>query len=125
MTSYPFLFKGLKNIYSITAKIVQAFISAKQNSKWLLAAVLHQVLSLPSGKVFEVWMVDGNYRASGYPLSSRQISRTGTLKYIESLVYSPTYIDLVVTLEAENDKDPGPYWSQAVAAYWLASPFGQ
>ena len=22
-----------------------------------------------SGKVFEVWMVDGNYRASGYPLS--------------------------------------------------------
>jgi len=23
----------------------------------------------PSGKVFEVWMVDGNYAASGYPLS--------------------------------------------------------
>jgi hypothetical protein len=79
----------------------------------------------PSGKVFEVWMVNGNYRASGYPLSLDQISPTGTLKYIESLVHSPTYTDLVVTLEPENDKDPKPNWSQAVAAYWLASPFGQ
>jgi hypothetical protein len=79
----------------------------------------------PSGKVFEVWMVDGNYRASGYPLSLGQISSTGTLKYIESLVYSPTYTDLIVTLEPENDKDPKPNWSQAVAAYWLAPPFGQ
>ena len=79
----------------------------------------------PSGKVFEVWMVDGNYRASGYPLSLGQISPTGTLKYIESLVYSPTYTDLIVTLEPENDKDPKPNWSQAVAGYWLAPPFGQ
>ena len=23
----------------------------------------------PTGKVFEVWLYDGNYRASGYPLS--------------------------------------------------------
>jgi hypothetical protein len=70
-------------------------------------------------------MVDGNYRASRYPLSLGQISPTGTLKYIESLVYSPAYTDLVVTLELENDKDPKPNRSQAVAAYWLAPPFGQ
>ena len=58
-------------------------------------------------------MVDGNYRASGYPLSLDQISPTGTLKYIESLVYSPTYTDLVVTLEPENDKDPKPLVSSS------------
>jgi hypothetical protein len=69
-------------------------------------------------------MVDGNYRASGYQLSLGQISPTGTLKYIESLICSPTYTDLV-TLEPENDKDSKPNWSQAVAAYWLAPPFGQ
>jgi len=79
----------------------------------------------PSGKVFEVWMVDGNYRASGYSLSLGQISPTGTLKYIESLVYSPTYTDLVVTLEPQNDKDPKPAWSQSIAAYWMIPPFGQ
>lgn len=79
----------------------------------------------PSGKVFEVWMVDGNYRASGYPLSLGEISANGTLRYNENLVYSPTYTDVVVTLEPENDKDPKPNWSQSVAAYWLAPPFGQ
>jgi len=79
----------------------------------------------PSGKVFEVWMVDGNYRASGYPLSLGQISRDGTLTYNENLVYSPTYTDLVVTLEPQNDKDPKPAWSQSIAAYWMAPPFGQ
>ncbi len=79
----------------------------------------------PSGKVFEVWMVDGNYAASGYPLSLGQISPTGTLKYNENLVYAPTYTDLVVTLEPQNDKDPKPAWSQSVAAYWMIPPFGQ
>ncbi|HXV89261.1 MAG TPA: hypothetical protein VD710_09265 [Nitrososphaeraceae archaeon] len=35
----------------------------------------------------------------------------GTLaKGIESLVCSPTYKDLVVTLKPENDKDPEPNW---------------
>lgn len=81
MASYLFLFKGHNNIYSITAKIVQALISARQNSKWLLAAVTSGFIA-PSGKVFEVWMVDGNYRGSRYPLSLGQISPTGTLKYI-------------------------------------------
>jgi hypothetical protein len=76
----------------------------------------------PSGKVFEVWMVDGNYRASGYPLSLDQISPTGTLKYIEVWFTPPPIQNLVVTLEPENDKDPKPNWSQAVAAYWLAPP---
>ena len=79
----------------------------------------------PSGKVFEVWMVDGNYAASGYPLSLGQISQTGTLKFNENLVYAPTYTDLVVTLEPQNDKDPKPAWSQSVAAYWMIPPFGQ
>ena len=78
----------------------------------------------PSGKVFEVWMVDGNYRASGYPLSLGQISPDGTLTYNENLVYSPTYTDLVVTLEPQNDNDPKPAWSQSVAAYWMIPPFG-
>ena len=45
-------------------------------------------------------------------------------KEIESLVYFPTYKDLVVTLKPENDKDPEPNWIQAVAAYWLVPPFG-
>jgi hypothetical protein len=45
-------------------------------------------------------------------------------KEIESLVYSPPYKDLV-TLEPENDKDPEPNWSEAIAAYWLVSSFGQ
>ena len=79
----------------------------------------------PSGKVFEVWMVDGNYAASGYPLSLGQISSDGTLTYNENLVYAPTYSDLVVTLEPQDDKDPKPAWSQSVAAYWMAPPFGQ
>ena len=79
----------------------------------------------PSGKVFEVWMVDGNYAASGYPLSLGQIAADGTLKYNENLVFAPTYTDLVVTLEPENDKDPKPAWSQSVAAYWMIPPFGQ
>ena len=79
----------------------------------------------PSGKVFEVWMVDANYRASGYPLSLGEISANGTLSYNENLVFSPTYTDVVVTLEPENDKDPKPNWSQSVAGYWLVPPFGQ
>ena len=58
-------------------------------------------------------MVDGNYRASGYPLSLGQVSPTGTLKYIESLVYSPTFTDLIVTLEPENGKDPKPLVSSS------------
>ena len=58
-------------------------------------------------------MVDGNYRASGYPLSLGQVSPTGTLKYIESLVYSPAFTDFIVTLEPENDKDPKPLVSSS------------
>lgn len=79
----------------------------------------------PAGKVFEVWMVDGNYAASGYPLSLGEISSGGTLRYNENLVYAPTYTDLVVTLEPQDDKDPKPAWSQSIAAYWLRPPFGQ
>jgi hypothetical protein len=79
----------------------------------------------PTGDVFEVWMVDGNYYASGYPLSLGEMSANGTLTYNENLVFAPTYTDVVVTLEPENDKDPKPNWYGSVAAYWLAPPFGQ
>jgi anti-sigma-K factor RskA len=79
----------------------------------------------PAGKVFEVWMVDGNYAASGYPLSLGQLSATGTMRYNENFVFAPTYTDLIVTLEPDNDKDPKPAWSQAIAGYWMIPPFGQ
>ena len=79
----------------------------------------------PSGKVFEAWMVDGNYGASQYPLSLGQFAPGGKLKFDENMVNAYTYTDIVVTLEPDNDKDPKPAWSQSVAAYWLAPPFGQ
>lgn len=79
----------------------------------------------PSGKVFEAWIVDGNYAASGYPLSLGQFAPGGKLKFDENMVNAYTYTDIVITLEPENDKDPKPAWSQSVAAYWLAPPFGQ
>lgn len=94
------------------------------NDHWTNINVASDFLP-PAGKVFEVWMVDGNYAASGYPLSLGQISPTGTLKFYENLVYAPTYTDLIVTLEPQNDKDPKPAWSQSVAAYWMIPPFGQ
>lgn len=94
------------------------------NDHWTKINIASDFLP-PAGKVFEVWMVDGNYAASGYPLSLGQISPTGTLKFYENLVYAPTYTDLIVTLEPQNDKDPKPAWSQSVAGYWMIPPFGQ
>lgn len=94
------------------------------NDHWTKINIASDFLP-PAGKVFEVWMVDGNYAASGYPLSLGQISPTGTLKYNENLVYAPTYTDLIVTLEPQNDKDPKPAWSQSIAGYWMIPPFGQ
>jgi len=79
----------------------------------------------PSGKVYEAWLVDGNYYASGYPLSLGQLDAKGNLKFSENMVNSLTYTDIMVTVEPDNDKDPKPAWSQAVAAYYLAPPFGQ
>jgi hypothetical protein len=79
----------------------------------------------PSGKVFEAWVVDGNYAASQYPLSLGQFSPAGKLKFDENMVNAYTFSDIVVTLEPENDKDPKPAWSQSIAAYWLSPPFGQ
>lgn len=99
-------------------------VDVSTNDHWTKINIATDLLP-PAGKVFEVWMVDGNYRASGYPLSLGQISQTGTLKYYENLVYAPTYTALMVTLEPENDKDPKPAWSQSVAVYRLIPPFGQ
>ena len=79
----------------------------------------------PSGKTYEAWLVDGNYYASGYPLSLGQIDSSGNLKFSENMVNSFTYTDILVTVEPIDDKDPKPAWSYSVAAYWLAPPFGQ
>ena len=79
----------------------------------------------PAGKTYEVWLVDGNYYASGYPLSLGQLDSSGNLKFSENMVNSLTYTDIVVTVEPSDDKDPKPAWSNSVAAYWLAPPFGQ
>lgn len=79
----------------------------------------------PPGKVFEAWLVDGGGGASGYPLSLGQLFPSGTLKFDEHLVNAYTYTDLIITVEPVNDLDPGGAWSQTVAAYLLASPFGK
>lgn len=79
----------------------------------------------PPGKVFEAWIVDGGGGASGYPLSLGQLFSSGTLRFNEHMVNAYTYTDLVITLEPANDLDPGGAWSQTVAAYLLAPPFGK
>jgi hypothetical protein len=79
----------------------------------------------PPGKIFEAWLVDGGGGASGYPLSLGQLFKSGTLKFNEHMVNAYTYTDLIVTLEPTNDLDPGGAWSQTVAAYLLAEPFGK
>jgi hypothetical protein len=75
--------------------------------------------------VFEAWLVDGNYAASGYPLSLGQFIKDGTLAFDENTVNSYTYTDIMVTMEPRNDLDPKPAWSNAVGAYYMAVPFGQ
>jgi hypothetical protein len=75
--------------------------------------------------VFEAWVVDGNYRASGYPLSLGQFIKDGSLAFDENMVNSYTYTDIMVTMEPRNDLDPKPAWSNAVGAYYLAVPFGK
>jgi hypothetical protein len=75
--------------------------------------------------VFEAWLVDGNYAASGYALSLGQFIKDGTLTFNENMVNSNTYTDIIVTTEPRNDKDPKPAYSTTVAAYYLTPPFGQ
>ena len=43
-------------------------------------------------KIFEAWLVDGNYAASGYPLSLGQFIKDGTLSYNENLVNAYTLL---------------------------------
>jgi hypothetical protein len=75
--------------------------------------------------VFEAWLIDGNYAASGYPLSLGQFIKDGTLAFDENLVNSYTYTDIMVTMEPKNDLDPKPAWSNVVGAYYMTVPFGQ
>ena len=76
-------------------------------------------------KVFEAWLVDGNYAASGYPLSLGQFIKDGTLSYNENLVNAYTYTDIAVTMEPKDDSDPKPSWSNQVGVYLLSPPFGK
>ena len=75
--------------------------------------------------VFEAWLVDGNYAASGYPLSLGQFIKDGSLSYSENLVNAYTYTDIAVTMEPRDDLDPKPSWSNQVGIYLLSPPFGK
>jgi hypothetical protein len=76
-------------------------------------------------RVFEAWLVDGNYAASGYPLSLGQFVRDGSLSYNENLVNAYTFTDIAVTMEPRDDADPKPSWSNQVGVYLLSPPFGK
>jgi hypothetical protein len=76
-------------------------------------------------KVFEAWLVDGNYAASGYPLSLGQFIKDGSLSYSENLVNAYTYTDIAITMEPKDDTDPKPSWSNQVGVYLLSPPFGK
>ena len=78
----------------------------------------------PTDKVFEIWLYDGNYRASGYPLSVGMVEN-GTFSLESTQVYPYTYTDLFVTLEPQDDKDPKPAYSDQVGIYPLSPPYGQ
>jgi hypothetical protein len=79
----------------------------------------------PTDKVFEVWLYDGNYRASGYPLSVGMVKADGSFSMESTQVYAYTYTDLFVTMEPKDDKDPKPSYSNQVGIYVLPAPFGQ
>ncbi len=79
----------------------------------------------PSGKVFEVWLLDSGYGTSGYPLSIGQIKNDLTFSYDAYLVNPYTYTDLFVTVEPADDPDPKPAYSVTVGAAPLSVPFGK
>ena len=79
----------------------------------------------PTDKVFEVWLYDGNYRASQYPLTVGMVKEDGTFSLESTQVYPYTYTDLFVTMEPKDDKDPKPAYSNQVGIYVLPPPFGQ
>jgi len=77
------------------------------------------------GKVFVVWLYDGNYRASQYPLTVGMVKEDGTFSLESTQVYPYTYTDLFVTMEPKDDKDPKPAYSDQVGVYPMTPPFGQ
>ena len=79
----------------------------------------------PEGKVFEVWLYDGNYGASQYPLTVGMVKEDGTFSLESTQVYPYTYTDLFVTMEPKDDKDPKPAYSDQVGVYPMTPPFGQ
>lgn len=79
----------------------------------------------PSGKVFEVWLLDSGYGTSGYPLSIGQFKDNLTFSYDAYLVNPYTYTDLFVTVEPADDPDPKPATSVTVGVAPLSYPFGK
>ena len=79
----------------------------------------------PQGKTFEAWLVDGNYGASGYPLSLGQFDEKGILRYKANLVNAYTYTDLAITAEPKDDLDPKPASSDQVGVAVFSSPYGK
>jgi hypothetical protein len=79
----------------------------------------------PEDKVFEIWLYDGNYGASLYPLSIGMVKEDGTFSLKSTHVYPYTYSVLFVTMEPKDDKDPKPAFSNQVGIYPLGAPFRQ
>jgi hypothetical protein len=75
--------------------------------------------------VFEAWLVDGNYAASGYPLSLGQFIRMELWHSMKIWLIQILIPIIMVTMEPRNDLDPKPAWSNAVGAYYMAAPFGK
>ena len=79
----------------------------------------------PEGKVFEVWLYDGNYGASLYPWSVGMVKDDGTFDSKSTQVNAYTYTDLFITMEPKDDKDPKPDYSKQVGIYPLDVPYRQ
>ena len=74
----------------------------------------------------KTWLVDGNYGASGYPLSVGQFDAKGILTYKANIVNPFTYTDLGITVEPKNNLDPKPATSdQAGIAVFTNPPYGK
>jgi len=79
----------------------------------------------PEGKIFEGWLVDGNYGASGYPLSVGQFDEKGILRYNANITNPFTYTDLGITAEPKDDLDPKPATSDQVGIAVFGPPYGK
>ena len=77
-----------------------------------------------SGWVFGAWLLDDSGNGSGYALYMGKILNDNTLQFDEVMTNARTYTDIVITQQPQGSLSPLPSWSNSVASYWLASPFG-